>query len=212
MGHALPVHLAGRAMSTPRHACAFFRNSREEYQVLLPFILEGFERGEKAFHIVRPGRQEAHLRRLASAGLDVEQALTRGQLEVLPWTASYLRGGRFDPDAMLEMMEEVIQVSKGQGFRLTRIIGGAEWSLEEHPCVDELIEYEARLNRLLVRYEDPVTCVYDLSKFGASVAMDAMRTHRLVVIGGFLHENPFFVPPDRMLEELRAREHRRDDT
>lgn len=27
----------------------------------------------------------------------------------------------------------------------------------------------------------------------------------MVIIGGILQENPFFVPPDEMLEELRGR-------
>jgi hypothetical protein len=35
--------------------------------------------------------------------------------------------------------------------------------------------------------------------------MDIMRTHPMVIIGGLLQENPFFVPPDEMLAELRAR-------
>jgi hypothetical protein len=35
--------------------------------------------------------------------------------------------------------------------------------------------------------------------------MDIMRTHPMVIIGGILQENPFFVPPDVMLSELRAR-------
>ena len=28
----------------------------------------------------------------------------------------------------------------------------------------------------------------------------------MVIIGGILQENPFFVPPDQMLQELRQRE------
>ena len=35
--------------------------------------------------------------------------------------------------------------------------------------------------------------------------MDIMRTHPMVVIGGMLQENPFFVPPDEFLRELRSR-------
>jgi hypothetical protein len=35
--------------------------------------------------------------------------------------------------------------------------------------------------------------------------MDIMRTHPMVIIGGILQENPFFVPPDEMLEELWGR-------
>jgi len=35
--------------------------------------------------------------------------------------------------------------------------------------------------------------------------MDIMRTHPMVIIGGILQENPFFVPPADMLRELRER-------
>ena len=35
--------------------------------------------------------------------------------------------------------------------------------------------------------------------------MDIMRTHPMVVIAGMLQSNPFFVPPDEFLEELRER-------
>jgi hypothetical protein len=32
-----------------------------------------------------------------------------------------------------------------------------------------------------------------------------MRTHPMIVVGGILQENPFFVPPDEFLGELRSR-------
>jgi hypothetical protein len=35
--------------------------------------------------------------------------------------------------------------------------------------------------------------------------LDIMRTHPMVIIGGVLQENPFFVPPDEMLAELQQR-------
>ena len=34
--------------------------------------------------------------------------------------------------------------------------------------------------------------------------MDILRTHPMAVIAGVLQENPFFVPPDEFLRELRA--------
>jgi len=48
-------------------------------------------------------------------------------------------------------------------------------------------------------------CAYDLSTFGSSVAMDSMRTHPVVSIGGVLQEHPFFVPADQFLLEIRER-------
>jgi hypothetical protein len=50
-----------------------------------------------------------------------------------------------------------------------------------------------------------VICAYDLSKFSASVVMDALRTHPVVIIGGILQENPFFIPPDQFLLEIKER-------
>lgn len=47
--------------------------------------------------------------------------------------------------------------------------------------------------------------MYDLAKFGGAVVIDIMRTHPIIIIGGILQENPFFVPPDEMLRELRER-------
>jgi hypothetical protein len=44
-----------------------------------------------------------------------------------------------------------------------------------------------------------------LARFGANVAVDILRTHPMVILGGILQENPFFVPPDEMLSELRQR-------
>jgi hypothetical protein len=35
--------------------------------------------------------------------------------------------------------------------------------------------------------------------------MDALRTHPVVIIAGLLQENPFFVPPDQFLLEIRER-------
>jgi hypothetical protein len=35
--------------------------------------------------------------------------------------------------------------------------------------------------------------------------MDALRTHPLVIIGGLLQENPFYIPPEELLREIRQR-------
>jgi hypothetical protein len=50
-----------------------------------------------------------------------------------------------------------------------------------------------------------VICSYDLNRFTADIVVDVMRTHPMVIIGGMLRENPFFVPPEEFLNELRIR-------
>jgi hypothetical protein len=199
------VHLAGMAMPRARHVCAFFNSRDEEDRVLLPFALEGFERGEKALHIVDPDWRAERLRRLQGAGVDAVSALRSGQLEVRRWDEAYLRGGHFDQDAMLALIEEVLTDGASRGFPLTRLWANMEWALEDRRGVGDLVEYETRLNYVLPRYQDPVICTYDLAKFDADVVMDVMRTHPMVLIGEVLAENPFFSPPDQFLAELRGR-------
>ena len=75
------VRCAGGSLGQHRHICAFFNDFDEQHRVLRSFIKEGFERGDKAFHIVDPSLWEDHLQRLAEAGIDVERARGTGQLE-----------------------------------------------------------------------------------------------------------------------------------
>jgi hypothetical protein len=42
-----PIPFAGSQLGATRHVCAFFRNADEEYRVLLPFIQDGFESGDR---------------------------------------------------------------------------------------------------------------------------------------------------------------------
>ena len=150
------VRLAGSVLHRSRHVCAFFHKKDEEYQVLLPFVKEGFEQGHKAFHIVDPAHRDEHLRRLDEAGIDVAEAERSGQLEVRRWEEAYLREGHFDQDAMLALIEEVLKGGKAQGFPLTRLVANMEWGLEDRPGVDDIVEYETRLNFILPKYDDAV--------------------------------------------------------
>jgi MEDS: MEthanogen/methylotroph, DcmR Sensory domain len=188
-----------------RHICAFFNGMDEHYRVLQSFITDGFDSGDKAFHLVDPKRREDHVRRLAHAGIDVEGAMASGQLEVHPWEDGPLHGERFDQDTWLAGFEEVLQSGPASGYGKTRFLAQMEWALVDMPGIDEMMEFETRVNYVVPKYDDPVICAYDLSKFGASTVMYALRTHPIVIIGGLLQENPFYVDPDQLLPELRER-------
>src|SRR5437588_9817397 len=98
-----PIPFAGSVLDAQRHVCAFFHTADEEYRVLLPFIKDGFDRGEKAFHIVDPKLREEHRQRLMSTGIHVEKAEMNGQFGLCNWADAYLRDGHFDQDRMLTL-------------------------------------------------------------------------------------------------------------
>lgn len=198
------IRLAGRTLKETRHVCAFFNSREEQDKVLMPFFKEGFDRGEKIFHIVDGRQRDAHVCACRDWGMDTEAGLQSGQLEVRPWEAAYLRDGYFDADRMVQTLEKVL-IDNREKHRLTRLMGQMEWALETVPGVTDIVEYESKLNYILHKYPDPIICVYDLNRHSGSVVMDILRTHPMVIVGGVLQENPLYVPPDEFLRELKGR-------
>jgi hypothetical protein len=45
---------------------------------------------------------------------------------------------------------------KVQGYPITRLVANMEWALEDRPGVEDLVEYETRLNYVLPKYDDAV--------------------------------------------------------
>ena len=101
------VRLFGENLDEGMHICTFFRTSAERYRVLMPFIQEGMEQGDRAFHIVKPSFRNEHTKRIAEAGIDTARAELDGQLEVIGWDEAPLRGGSFNQSAMLSLLQEL---------------------------------------------------------------------------------------------------------
>ncbi len=207
MNNAEPsVTLAGSQLGQVRHICAFFNSDDEQYQVLMPFIRDGFARGDKSVHVINPGQHADHLRRLASAGIDAEAGRKSGHFELKTNTETYLVDGHFDQDRMLESFEQMARSNEGAGYAMSRIVCQMEWAGAGQPYIHDVVEFEARVNDVWERHPyDAVICTYNLQKFGGEAVVDIMRTHPLVLIGGVLQHNPFFVPPGQFLREVRAR-------
>jgi hypothetical protein len=197
------VRLFGEHLDEGMHICTFFRTSAEKYRVLMPFIREGMEQGDRAFHVVNPSLRSEHARRITEAGIDAARAEVEGQLEIIGWDEAHLRGGSFDQSAMLSLLPVLLNDGRTRGFPITRFIADMAWVLNDPGALDRLLEYECRANLALPKAGDIVLCAYELDKFGAAIVIDALRTHPIVLIGGIVQRNPFYVPPEELLKELR---------
>jgi hypothetical protein len=200
-----PISLAGSQLGETRHVCAFFNSDEEEYRVLLPFIKDGLKSGDKVVHVLNPEQRQNHLQRLVAAGIDPAAAEESGQLELRTNTEVYLPDGRFDQDRMLAVFEKLASGNAPGGFPLSRICCRMDWAVEDRSHIDDVIEFEARVNDVWLHHDDAVICTYHLGQFGGDAVIDIMRTHPMVIVGGILQHNPFFVPPDEFLREFRQR-------
>ena len=200
-----PVAFAGGVLDPYRHVCAFVNSRDEEHRILDPFVSGGLARGEKPLYFVDPAERANLVRHLRHLGLDMPALLAQQQCEVRTWSETYLRGGRFDQDAMLRLLDEFLVGSRSPRIRMIAHMG---WAVGEQDVHDRLLEFEARANFVHAKHAHVVICVYDTAKFGGDFVIDVLRTHPMVLIGGLLQVNPFFVPAAEFLEELRSRDRR----
>lgn len=142
---------------------------------------------------------------MRNAGIDVDNTTKSRQLEIALPQDTYLRPGLFNKDAMLALIQEALRAGITLGFPLTRMIAHAETAVDDWKSGNECVEYEMRLNDVLPNYDDPVICTYDVNLLTAPLAVDILRTHPMVIVGGVLIENSFFTRPEDFIREVRSR-------
>ncbi len=198
------ISLAGSTLDDVRHVCALFNDDDEEYRVLLPFIRQGFRCGDKGIHLINHDQRDDHLSRLAAVGIDTAAAERTGQLDLRVNSRTYLVEGRFDQDRMLGVFQQIAGSAANDGFRRNRIVCRMDWAAEA-ALVDDVIEFEARVNDVWRHHDDAVICTYRASQFRGDALIDIVRTHPMVIVGGLLQRNPFFIPPEQFLARFRQR-------
>lgn len=197
-----PVTFAGRVLDRYRHVCAFVNDQGEVDAVLDPFIRQGIDSGDRLLYLVDPAAAAAPVNRLRHLGYDAGALLEHHQAEVRTWTETYLRGGHFDQASMLELLDDLLVGHDSPRIRMWCDMG---WAADRSDVSAHLIEFEARANFIHARHEHVVICSYDATKFDGAFTIDILRTHPMVLIGGLMQENPFFVPPSELLQERGPR-------
>ena len=193
----VPLGFGDLYASAGDHIGHFYQSNEEEKNVLVSFVKAGIEAGDKCVCLMGAGSKHHELRAaLADAGIDVEHAVTSGQLT--------FDEGKSQPEELKQMLAEAI-VDIPAKFPLLRWVGVMSWALKKVPTTEKLMEWESHCNCV----EDPAAiflCQYELPMFLGNVVMDAMKTHPICIISGVIHRNPYYLRPEEYLEELHHRD------
>ena len=199
------IRLCGESLTGPLHVCAFFDSREEQYETLLPWIKEGITNNEEVINILDGGLHHDHCCRFSDADIPVKEAVTRGQLKLLAADDTYLLGGTFAAERMVNILEQALIDAQNGPYSIFRGYGDMEWALKNLPGTDELIEYEARINTFAPKYDCSIVCAYDINKFSGSAVADILATHPYVIMHGKIHKNPHFIEPIELLRKLIKR-------
>jgi len=195
-----PLVAAVQRVETSEHVCMSYRTTEEALAAIVPFLRRGVDLGERCIVIADGVLRSNILAAMRSDGIPVDAALQRGALAVLGAGDSYSVGGSFDPERMLDWIRDRARIASAAGFPALRIVGDMI-CVVGGPDVDveQLAEFEAKVNYLLA--DEPIAglCLYDRRQFGPDVIREMIATHPVVVAGAMVCDNPFFVPPDEYL-------------
>jgi AcrR family transcriptional regulator len=190
--------LPGAHVSPGDHVCAFYHGPRERDEILISYLEAGLNSGDKCICIVDSIEPEEVRAKMHS---DLNARVAAPQLELLSSSqADYLRDGGFQTDVMLDFWEKTVSAAIcNDRFRFVRIVGEMSWALRDVPGVEELVTYEAQVNRFAIRHPQVLLCLYDLDQFSGDIILGILKTHPKVLAGGTVVANPHYIHPDQFL-------------
>jgi hypothetical protein len=199
MAESVDLGILGLTVPSGTHLCVFFRGQSGRDDIVIPFLVEGIRAKDRCICVLDSPAPSDYLS-LLGRQINVGPPVASGQLQIATPAEAYLRSGQFSTQDMLDYWGEAAEASQGEsGFRLTRGTGEMPSVLDHPDGRAEFFRYEARLNEVLPTYPQVILCLYDLERWGASVLMDALRTHPVVVVDGMAHENPYYIEPGKFL-------------
>jgi len=178
------------------HLCLPYDHVDEKTEAVIPFIAEGLARGERCVYIADLDQREALLGALSNAGVNASRALDRGSLWLRTPQETYFRSGKFDPDDMLALLDELISGAQTDGFIGVRGSGEASASQDCGVAWADLYSYEVGFNERFARRPIVALCRYHSAVAAPAHVADALRVHPTAVVGGRVCRNTYYEKPD----------------
>jgi DNA-binding MarR family transcriptional regulator len=146
-----------------RHVCGLCDSDAGRRNLLAGFFTQGLKRGDRCVLVAPTPIQKEILdglphRRRASEQLHVTEGHASGE-------------------AQLAFYRRLVREAKQAGQNLC-VAGDASWALSRNFSVDELFDYEKRLDVLARKSALTVMCVYDARDFSGGDFLRAVKCHR----------------------------------
>jgi signal transduction histidine kinase len=184
------------------HLCCLYKTEEEHRALILSYIRQGLQNHEKVIYIIDTHTANTVFAYLIDDGVDVNSYLEQGQLQFLTSDESYLQDGVFNPDKMINLLQDEIQKALAKGYTALRITGEMTWALRQLPGSERLIEYETKLNFFFPNSKALALCQYDMNQFSPELLLEVVRTHPIVVIGTEIYHNFYYIPPSDLSKGL----------
>jgi len=118
---------------------------------------------------------------LEARGVDTHREVRRGALEIHSEDEVYFPNGRFEPQAMMEMLERSIEDSLRQGYAGFRTAGEMSWAIRGRTGCDQLPAYEQMVDASYRGKAAIGICQYPVHGFPPEILERAIAAHRMAL-------------------------------
>jgi sugar-specific transcriptional regulator TrmB len=169
------------------HVIFLYESSEAKYNVLFNYLKVGLENGEAAVYIASEEDPSQIREAMKRFGIDVEKYEKRGALRILGYNDFYIIEGKFNMPTTIGLINKMYNEALTKGFNGWRVTGEMACFFE-HNLIEELVEYERALHRVL---DIPIigVCAYNTNTvIKASNPMDLynelLKAHGKVLFSG----------------------------
>jgi hypothetical protein len=162
------------------HACLFYDRAEVSREITIEFINMGLQKNERCIYRADTLAVNAVIAGLAAAGVDVKSETARGALDLTP-ARDYLVEGRFDGGHIIKFLSEGIDHALKKGFAGLRATGDIVWEFGSDENMEQLEEYESKLDKFCAGKKITVLCQYDCNAVPANHLRHALGCHNAIV-------------------------------
>ncbi|MFC1928920.1 MEDS domain-containing protein [Chloroflexota bacterium] len=163
------------------HMCQLYRTKGDLLDVLVPYFRAGLENNEFCMWVTSEplGVKDARAS-LGKAVRDLDDYISKGQIEILDYSEWYTKSGKFNTDEVLQSWVEKEREALEKGFNGLRATGNTSWL-----GADDWVafrECEVILDSVIGEHRIIAICTYSLNKCEASELLDVMNNHEVTLI------------------------------
>jgi PAS domain S-box-containing protein len=164
------------------HFCQFYQTKQDILDILVPYFKFGLESNELCVWVTSDflGQEEA-LIALNDAMPNFTEYLQKGQIEILPYTDWYVKGGKFEMERVLNQWITKHNNAINKGYDGLRVSGNPIW-IDNMKDWDDFTAYEEEINTVIDEFNILVLCTYSLEKCDVNKVADVVINHQFTLI------------------------------
>lgn len=182
------------------HMCLIYSDEDERKKIISKFIDAGISTGEKAVYFSDEVAAEQLKNWLNDLGIKIPSDKKKESFSISPVANVYHPDGKFEPDKMLENVKNVYRDAKANHYEGARGSGEMSWALKGIPGSDRLMEYEAKLNDVLINFPVTVVYQYDANKFDGETILQCLQVHPYMIVHRQIVRNPYYMKTNDFLK------------